>query len=80
MSSKVKVIWDMYGPHAKPTATHHSVHLKEFGEKQGIQLYGHGVEDIDPMHSIAYMIIEEKDLDDVVSALRPPRAEEFTEE
>ncbi len=66
----------MHGPHANGTAAHHAIHLKEYGERAQIELFGCGTEDLSDMHSLAYMIVEEKDMITVRDALRPQRAEE----
>lgn len=76
MDRKIKMIWDMHGQHAKGTAEHHAIHLEEFAEREKIETMGVGTEDMTDMHSIAYMIIEEKDMIAVRDALRPQRAEE----
>ncbi|UXX79019.1 hypothetical protein N7E81_16820 [Reichenbachiella carrageenanivorans] len=76
MERKIKMIWDMHGQYAKGTAEHHAIHLKEFAERESIKTMGIGTEDMTDMHSIAYMIIEEKDMIAVRDALRPQRAEE----
>jgi len=75
MAKKIKLIWDMHGPHAKGTAAHHVVHLKEYGDREKIQVLDSGVEDLSEMHSLAYMIVEEKDMITVRDALKPQRAE-----
>lgn len=75
MSGKIKLIWDMHGTHAKGTAEHHAVHLKEYAEKEQITTDEVGTEDYTDMHSIAFMVVEEKDMITVRDALRPQRAE-----
>lgn len=75
MERQIKLIWDMHGQHAKGTAEHHAIHLKEFAERERIQTMGVGTEDLSDMHSMAYMVVEEKDMITVRDALRPQRAE-----
>ena len=75
MEKKIKMIWDFFGPYAKGTADHHSIHLKEFAEKQDISFFENGVEQVSEMQSIAYLTVEEKDMITVRDALRPQRAE-----
>lgn len=75
MDRKIKLIWDMHGQHAKGTAAHHAIHLKEFAEREKIETMDVGTEDLTEMHSMAYMVVEEKDMIAVRDALRPQRAE-----
>lgn len=65
----------MHGLHAKGTAEHHATHLKEFAERAEWSAGEIGTENLTDMHSIAYMIVEEKDMTDVRDRLKPQRAE-----
>lgn len=76
MKRKIKLIWDMHGSHAKGTAEHHAIHLMEYAEREQINTSDVGTEDFSDMHSMAYMVVEEKDMITVRDALRPQRAEE----
>lgn len=76
MDRKIKLIWDFHGGHAKGTAAHHSIHLGEFATREKLNSHGHGAEDLTEMHSVAYLIVDEKDMITVRDALRPQRAEE----
>ncbi|WP_084371948.1 hypothetical protein [Reichenbachiella faecimaris] len=75
MDRKIKLIWDMHGQHAKGTAEHHAIHLTEFAEREKVVTMGVGTENLSDMHSIAYMVVDEKDMITVRDALRPQRAE-----
>lgn len=75
MERQIKLIWDMHGQHAKGTAEHHAIHLKEYSEREKISTFDVGTENLSGMHSIAYMVVEEKDMITVRDALRPQRAE-----
>ncbi|MEP2026992.1 MAG: hypothetical protein ABJH98_06995 [Reichenbachiella sp.] len=75
MERRIKLIWDMHGAHAKGTAEHHAIHLKEFAEREKISTTDVGTEDFSDTHTIAYMVVEEKDMIAVRDALRPQRAE-----
>ena len=75
MNRKLKLIWDFRGPDAKRTADHHAIHLKEFAIREELSVQESGVEERGEMHSIAYMIVEEKDMILVRDALRPDRGE-----
>jgi len=65
----------MHGQHAKGTAAHHAIHLKEFAERESISAIDVGTEDFSDMHSIAFLVVEEKDMIAVRDALKPQRAE-----
>jgi len=70
----IRLIWDFHGPQAKGTAEHHAIHLSQFAEKEGIEYFDHGAEEITPAHHIAYLTIGRKDMILVRDALRPSRA------
>jgi hypothetical protein len=75
MDRKIKLIWDFHGGHAKGTADHHSIHLGEYATREKVSSHGNGVEQLTEMHSIAYLIVDEKDMIIVRDALKPQRAE-----
>ena len=79
MNRKIKLIWDFRGPTGAKTAEHHEIHLKEYIilEKFEPNITGHQI--INDMHSIAYMVVEEKDMLKVRDSLKPHRAEVFQE-
>lgn len=64
----------MHGPESLPTAEHHARHLAEFATREQIAQFGHGAEALTDSHSMAYLIVEEKDMRTVRDALRPARA------
>lgn len=75
MERKIKLIWDMHGPHAKGTAEHHAIHLQEYADREKVETIAVGTEDFSEMHTIAYMIVWEQDMITVRDTLRPQRAE-----
>ena len=77
MGQKIKLIWDMHGPHAKGTAEHHAVHLGEYVEKNSIDQFGFGADMLSDTHAIAFLAVDEKDMIIVRDALKPQRAEVF---
>lgn len=79
MSRKIKLIWDFRGVMSTKTAEHHEIHLKEFIEAEKMDLKITGFELISDMHSIAFMIVEEKDMIKVRDVLKPHRGEVFEE-
>lgn len=75
MKRKIKLIWDFRGPEGYRTAEHHEKHLKEFIaiEKLPLDITGH--EKINDMHSLAFMVVEDKDMITVRDTLKPHRGE-----
>jgi hypothetical protein len=61
LDRKIKLIWDFRGPEGFRTAEHHEKHLKEFiaMEKLPLDITGH--EQMNEMHSLAYMVVNEKE-------------------
>jgi len=77
MSQKIKVIWEFYGADAEETAKHHQIHLEEFAKKEALQLDIAGVEYVNEIQWIAYLIVMEDEVLKVRDALKPKRAEIF---
>ncbi len=75
MSRKIKLIWDFRGPAAQKTAEHHVIHLKEYAKAEKIDTYGIDSEKFSDFISIAFMLIDEKDMITVRDALKPHRGE-----
>ena len=75
---KIKLIWDFRGPTAYKTAEHHEIHLKEYITIEGIELNNTGFTQINDMHSIAFMIVEETNMIAVRDSLKPHRGEIYT--
>lgn len=79
MSNKIKLIWDFRGPDAKPIADHHAKHLKEFAKAEKLTNILCGTEERTSMHAIAYMVVNETEMDPVRSALKPHRGQVYEE-
>ncbi|MBQ4822626.1 hypothetical protein [Aquimarina sp. MMG016] len=79
MERKLKLIWDFRGPSASKTAQHHQIHLKEYivSEKLSLDITGH--QDLNDMHSIAFMIVTDSEMKPVRDALKPHRGQLYTE-
>lgn len=75
----LKLIWDFKGPDAARTAEHHAIHLKEFAGKNGLSAELSGIEAVSQMHSIAFLIVQEKDMPAVRDALKPHRGQLYKE-
>lgn len=72
------MIWDFRGPEGFRTAAHHEKHLKEFVVIEKLPLHITGHEKINEMHSLAFMVVEDKDMITVRDTLKPHRAELYT--
>jgi hypothetical protein len=73
MDRAIRLIWDFRGSTARGTAEHHARHLAEFAQREGLSIQKTGAEALEPAHWIAWMIVEEKDVDRLRAALRPSR-------
>ncbi|MEO9892284.1 hypothetical protein [Aurantibacter sp.] len=60
-------------------AEHHDIHLKEYIAAEKIELNITGIQQVNDMHSIAYMVVNEIDMITVRDALKPHRGEIYTE-
>ena len=72
---KLKLIWDFRGPDALKTAEHHHIHLKTYIAVQKLDVTISGVESLDEMHHIAFMVVNEDDMRPVRDALKPHRGQ-----
>ena len=75
MSRKIKLIWDFRGSVAAKTAEHHEVHLKEFIQKEKLEVNITGFKIIDEMYAIAFMVVTDENMIPVRDALKPHRGE-----
>ena len=78
MARKIKLIWDFKGPTAANTAVHHEKHLKEYIAIEALTSFGTGFQDLSDMHSIAYLVVEEKNMIAIRDSLKPHRGEVWT--
>ena len=75
MSRKIKLIWDFRGPNSLKIAEHHCIHLKEYAEMEKLHFYEIESTVISEMYTIAFIIIDEKDMDVSREALKPHRGQ-----
>ncbi len=75
MSKKIKLLWDFRGPEALKIAEHHCIHLKEYAEREKLQMHDIATTVVSEMYCIAYMIVEEKDMQACREALKPHRGQ-----
>ncbi|MBO6880771.1 hypothetical protein [Winogradskyella sp.] len=76
---RLKLIWDFRGPVSQKTAEHHLVHLKEYIAINDLNITITGVEILNEMHSIAFLVVDESEMIPVRDALRPHRGQVYTE-
>jgi hypothetical protein len=74
VNRNIKLIWDFRGPEAKQIAEHHAVHLREFSEREGLPFVQAGVEQVSPMHCLAFIVVGEERMITFRDALVPHRA------
>ncbi len=79
MDKKIKLIWEYRGDDGHQTAVHYEHHLEEYIEAAQLKNHILGVEKINDLYSIAYMVIEQDELNKVRDALKPTRAEWYEE-
>ncbi|CAL2086584.1 hypothetical protein J2Q11_02330 [Tenacibaculum finnmarkense genomovar finnmarkense] len=75
MSRKIKLLWDFKGPDGLATAKHHCIHLKEFAKIDGLSYDQVNYKELNPMHSIAFIVVAENDMKIFRDALKPHRGE-----
>ena len=75
MNRKIKLIWDFRGPEALPTAKHHAIHLKEFAVKENLTYHEVDVTEFSEYFSVAFIVVDEKDIITYRDALKPHRGE-----
>ena len=75
MSQKIKLIWDFKGDEAKEIAKHHVVHLNEFTAKEKISNISSGIDFVNDIYCIAFLVVNEQDVIIVRDTLKPHRGE-----
>lgn len=74
---KLKLIWDFRGPAGKKTAEHHLIHLKEYIQIEKLDITITGIEDVNDMHSLAYLVVDEDKMKPLRDALKPHRGQVY---
>jgi len=72
---KIKLIWDFKGPDGLATAKHHCIHLKEFAQIDSLTYHEVNHKELNPMHTIAFIIVDESNMKTFRDALKPHRGE-----
>ena len=75
MNRKIKLLWDFRGPDSLKIAEHHCIHLKEFSETENLGFLEINSKQFNAHYSIAFIIVEEKDMLKYRDALKPHRGE-----
>ncbi len=73
MNRKIKLIWDFKGPDALETAKHHCVHLNEFTQIENLPFYEVNHQEINEMHTVAFIVVNEQQMKVFRDALKPHR-------
>jgi hypothetical protein len=76
---RLKLIWDFRGPEAERIAAHHNVHLKEYIKIEKVKDAFTGLETISEMHAIAFMVVNENQMQPIRDALKPHRGQVYIE-
>lgn len=76
---KLKLIWDFHGPDAAKIAQHHEIHLKQYILIEKINSNITGFENLNNLHAIAFMVVEELDMKPIRDALKPHRGQVYSE-
>ena len=72
---KLKLIWDFFGPNARKTAQHHEIHLKQYIKLENLNISITGVEVINDLHIITFLVVEESQMKPIRDALKPHRGQ-----
>lgn len=74
---KLKLIWDFRGPNALKTAEHHEIHLKDYIAIRKLNITITGIEELNNMHTIAFLVVNESDMKPIRDALKPHRGQVY---
>jgi hypothetical protein len=74
---QLKLIWDFRGPNASHTAEHHLIHLKEYISLENLAITITGVEHINDMHSMAFLVVNEDQMKSIRDTLKPHRGQVY---
>ena len=77
--TKFKLIWDFRGPNASKTAQHHEMHLKEYVQRENLNISLTGIENLNDMHTIAFLVVGEDSMKPLRDALKPHRGQIYNE-
>ena len=72
--SKLRFVWEFFGPESNQLAKHHHTHLNEFFAKENISNINTGVEQESSNLSCSYVVIDDSYLELIKSSLKPHKA------
>jgi hypothetical protein len=75
---QLKLIWDFRGLDAVKIAEHHVVHLKEYILAENLEFNITGVDKINDLYAIAFLIVSENEMCKVRDSLKPHRGQVYT--
>lgn len=75
---KIKLIWDFRGPVSSKIAEHHEIHLKQYIISEKLDITITGVEIVNEMHAIAFMVVSDAIMISLRDALKPHRGEIYS--
>lgn len=73
MKNKIRLVWDFRGLDGFKTAEHQLTHLIQFMKEEKIDFFDDKVEQVNNLHSICSITINESDLDFIKNRLKPHR-------
>lgn len=76
---KLKLIWDFKGPDSLKVAQHHEIHLKDYISIKKLTLTITGVETLNDLHAIAFMVVNDNEMKPVRDGLKPHRGQLYLE-
>lgn len=76
---KLKLIWDFRGPDASKTAEHHEIHLKDYIKLEELDINITGIEHVNDMHTMAFLVVDEADMKPIRDALKPHRGQVYND-
>ena len=68
---KAKLVWSFSGEGALKTAEHHLIHLKEYAEREKVEVIEFGIQQQTKFTAIAFMIVEREFVNDLRHSLKP---------
>ncbi|WP_299555681.1 hypothetical protein [Seonamhaeicola sp.] len=74
---QLKLIWDFKGPDGNKIAEHHVLHLKAYITAENLEINITGIETINDLHTVAYMVVVESEMPKVRDALKPHRGQVY---
>jgi len=68
---KAKLVWSFSGEGALKTAEHHLIHLKEYSDKEKVEVLEFGIEQQTEFTAIAFIIVARDLVDELRQSLKP---------